>query len=120
MEPDSGSDHSDFYDRFKSKIDHKKKSNWSKNQPKKERCTRWSTIDVLFSYHLIYIILACRVEFQPKKLSRPSGKQRNYASQKKIEKLIVEKSKIYDRIEKSIFEDRSINHDWKSIFDRNH
>ncbi len=32
----------------------------------------------------------------------------------------MKRSKIYDGIEKSIFENRSIDHDRKSIFDRNH
>ncbi len=39
---------------------------------------------------------------------------------KKNWKIDYIRSKIYDRIEKSIFEDRSIDHDRKSIFDRNH
>ncbi len=45
--PSSGSDHNDFYDRFKSKIDHlKKKSNWSS---KKDWLTHWSMIALLFT-----------------------------------------------------------------------
>ncbi len=46
MPESSDSDYSDFYDRFKSKIDHLKKSNWSKNQQK--------NIDLLIDWWSIF------------------------------------------------------------------
>ncbi len=51
------------------------------------------------------------------KLCMPKKKSKDWSS--KNEKIDHIWSKIYDRIEKSIFEDRLINHDWKLIFDRN-
>ncbi len=51
-------------------------------------------INLLFTYHLIFIILACRVKVQSKNYPgevTDEAELQNYASQKKTEKLIVEK-----------------------------
>ncbi len=109
----SGSEHSDFYDRFKSKIDHCQKK-------VDILIDRW----LIFYLCIILFLLSSPVESNSnlKKLSRPSDRRRqNYGimqAKKKWKNRSYKNEKI--GFEKSTFKDWSIDHDQKLIFDPNH